>query len=93
MENGIPASPSACTDRAQLAASQIRPQLLVEAAESFNYAAWQNAVPLLRSMVIDNSNGPELSSLIVELTAKPAFSRPKQWTVDRVPKTSLYCAS
>ena len=59
-------------------------QLVIEAADSFNYAAWQNAVPLLRSIIIDNANGTELSSLTVELTASPAFARGKRWTVDRV---------
>lgn len=59
-------------------------QLVVEAAESFNYAAWQNAVPLLRSVRIDNTNGPELASLTVELKTSPAFARDKRWTIDRV---------
>ncbi len=60
------------------------PKLVIEAADSFNYAAWQNAVPLLRSVTIDNSGGPELSSLTVELRASPGFAREKTWAVDRV---------
>lgn len=61
-----------------------RPQLVVNAAESFNYAAWQNSVPLLRSIEIDNSDGLELSSLTVELKASSAFAREKIWAVDRL---------
>jgi hypothetical protein len=41
-------------------------------------------VPLLRSIAIDNTNGTELSSLSVELTASPAFACGKRWTVDRI---------
>ena len=66
------------------AVGQSVPQLVVEAAESFNYAAWQNAVPLLRNISIDNTNGPELSSLTVELKTSPTFARDKRWTIDRV---------
>ncbi len=60
------------------------PQLLVEAADTFNYAAWQNAVPLLRGITINNPSGEELSSVVIELTASPAFARSKRWTIDRV---------
>lgn len=59
-------------------------RLIIEATESFNYAAWQNAVPLLRSIAIDNTNGPELASLVVELKASPEFAREKRWTIDRL---------
>ncbi len=59
-------------------------QLLVEAVESFNYAAWQNAVPLLRSIVIDNKEGTERSMLTVELSASPGFARAKRWVIDRI---------
>lgn len=60
------------------------PQLVVDAAETFNYAAWQNAVPLLRTLAIENADGPALSSLVVELKASPGFTRPKRWLIDRV---------
>lgn len=60
------------------------PHLKIHAAESFNYAAWQNAVPLLHGVAIVNSDGSEISSLAVELIASPAFTREKRWAVDRV---------
>lgn len=60
------------------------PQLVIDAADSFNYAAWQNAVPLLRSVTIDNTNGPGFSSLTVELKASPAFARTRRWLIDRI---------
>jgi very-short-patch-repair endonuclease len=64
--------------------SHVGPKLAIDVADSFNYAAWQSAVPLLRSVVIDNTNGPELSALTVEMTASFGFARPKRWLVDRV---------
>ena len=64
--------------------SQATPQVVVEAVESFNYAAWQNAVPLLRKLCIDNTNGRELSSLTVELKVSPTFASEKRWIIDRV---------
>jgi len=60
------------------------PQLIVEGTETFNYAAWQNAVPLLRSVTIENKHGEVISSLTVELSASPAFARDKRWVVDRI---------
>ncbi|MFO1005565.1 MAG: DUF3320 domain-containing protein [Planctomycetaceae bacterium] len=60
------------------------PRLIIEAVDSFNYAAWQNSVPVLRRIAIDNTDAPELSSLSVELHASSKFSRSQTWTVDRV---------
>ena len=60
------------------------PRLQVDAIESFNYAAWQNDVPLLRRVVIDNTGGEELSSLSVELKATPSFVQEQRWTIDRL---------
>lgn len=60
------------------------PKLLVEGADTFNYAAWQNAVPLLRGITIENKHGEEICSLTVELSASPAFARDKRWVVDRI---------
>lgn len=71
-------------DEPVLPAHYVGPKLLVDVANSFNYAAWQSAVPLLRSVAIDNTNGPEISALTVEMTASSGFARPKRWLVDRV---------
>lgn len=63
---------------------QAGPRLVIEVAGSFNYAAWQNSVPLLTSLQIDNTNGPDLSSLSIVLRASPQFARDKRWIVDRL---------
>jgi hypothetical protein len=61
-----------------------RPRLLISAADVFAYAAWQNAVPLVHSVVIENPGTSEVSSLVVEFSSTPAFARPRRWIVDRV---------
>jgi very-short-patch-repair endonuclease len=82
MQDSIaPSGPNSCSESST---SQSVPRLVVEAADSFNYAAWQNAVPLLQSLAIDNTGRPELSSLTIELKAAPGFARDKHWRVDRV---------
>ena len=60
------------------------PTVAAVVEECFNYAAWQNAVPFLRSVVVDNPTAGELSSVTVELEVTPAFARPKSWEIDRV---------
>jgi very-short-patch-repair endonuclease len=59
-------------------------RLVVNAADAFNYAAWQNAVPLLQSVSLDNSAGSRLSALTIEMSGTPAFVRPKRWVVDEL---------
>ncbi len=83
MQDDSPASPHCPTNEVESSESTTLPLLAIEAADSFNYAAWQNAVPLLRSVAIDNSGGLELSSLVVELRASPGFARDKRWTIGR----------
>ena len=79
-DSALPANP----DDGLSAVGHSSPCLVVDTADSFNYAAWQNAVPLLRRMAIDNTDGPELSSVVIEMKASPSFSRDKCWTIDRV---------
>ncbi len=84
MKDSSSASPSGPDNGSTASTGQSVPKLVITAAESFNYAAWQNSVPLLRIVAIDNTNGDELNSLIVELKASPGFARTKRWTIDRV---------
>lgn len=84
MQESSKTSPVAPSDELGPTAGSQTPRLLIEAAQCFNYAAWQNAVPLLHSVTLDNTNGAELSGLTVELRASPGFARDKRWTLDRV---------
>lgn len=67
------------------------PTIGVNAEECFNYAAWQNAIPLLREVKFDNPTGESLSSLTIEMTASPAFVASRTWTVDRVNAQDHVC--
>ena len=71
MQDGSSAFPHVSTTDAESGKSPSVPRLVTEAAETFNYAAWQNAVPLLRSVSIDNTHGAELSSVTVQLSVIP----------------------
>ncbi|MCA9152749.1 MAG: DUF4011 domain-containing protein, partial [Planctomycetales bacterium] len=62
----------------------IRLDLSCEIASVFNYAAWQNAVPLIERIEVINSGDSDHAEISVTLSASPAFVREKQWIVDRV---------
>ena len=59
-------------------------RLLIDAVDSFTYAAWQNSVPVLRSISIDNTGSPELSNLKLMLHASVPFIRDRTWVIDRI---------
>lgn len=61
-----------------------KPAIVSDVAGSFTYASFQNAIPVLRSIQIDNSDGKSYEKCLVELTSSPAFLRPKSWTIDRL---------
>ncbi len=61
-----------------------RPTIVAVVEECFNYAAWQNAVPLLRSVVVENLTDCDLSAVTVEMKVTPAFARSKSWKIDRI---------
>jgi len=61
-----------------------RPAIHADIAASFTYASYQNAIPVIRSVGLTNKTGQNLQNLSLELTADPAFLRPKTWTIDRL---------
>jgi very-short-patch-repair endonuclease len=60
------------------------PKILADIASSFTYASYQNAIPVLRGIGIENRSDRQFESLRLELSSTPAFLRPKTWTIDRV---------
>jgi len=60
------------------------PTIVADIAGSFTYASYQNAVPVLRAISIDNTNGRHHHSIRIDLTSSPAFLRAKSWTIDRL---------
>ncbi len=61
-----------------------RPALVADIAASFTYASYQNAIPVVRSISIENGGDGYIENCRIELTASPAFLRAKTWMVDRL---------
>ncbi|MGV1760810.1 DUF3320 domain-containing protein [Rhizobium sp. A22-96] len=60
------------------------PAIVADVAASFTYASYQNAVPVIRSILIENNTDRHVENCRIELTSSPSFLRPKSWTVDRL---------
>ena len=60
------------------------PTVSADISGSFTYASYQNAIPVVRSIIIENHTGRYFHSCLVELSSSPSFLRPKSWTVDRL---------
>lgn len=60
------------------------PSIVVDVATSFTYASYQNAVPVIRSIRLEDHTDQHIETCRIELTSSPAFLRPKIWTVDRL---------
>lgn len=56
----------------------------VEAADCLNYASWQNSVPLLRALLVQNRTAEAIEDLRLSVVSSPSFIRPKQWVLDRL---------
>ena len=53
-------------------------------ATSFTYASYQNAIPVIRSILVANNTKRHIEKCKLELTSSPSFLRPKIWTIDRL---------
>lgn len=60
------------------------PRLVADVSGSFTYASYQNAIPVLRSIEINNVDGRHYDNIRVDLISSPAFLRAKTWTIDRL---------
>jgi hypothetical protein len=60
------------------------PKIFADIASSFTYASYQNAVPVLRGISVENHSERQFEKLRLELTSTPAFLRQKTWTIDRI---------
>jgi very-short-patch-repair endonuclease len=60
------------------------PTVSADIAGSFTYASYQNAIPVVRSIIIENETDRQFHGCQVELASSPAFLRSKSWTVDRL---------
>src|SRR6218665_1544660 len=53
-------------------------------AECFTYASFQNAIPIIRSISVENLTGEILEACQLRLTANPPFLRARTWVLDRI---------
>ena len=60
------------------------PILVADIAGSFTYASYQNAIPVVRGIKIENADGRHHENIRLELASSPAFLRAKSWTIDRL---------
>lgn len=60
------------------------PAISADISGSFTYASYQNAIPVVRSIRIENAGGQLHENIRVDLTSSPAFMRAKSWVVDRL---------
>lgn len=53
-------------------------------ADNVNVAFYQNAVPIIRELALENGLGRDLSDIHVHLASEPAFLAPGVWHIDRI---------
>ena len=65
-------------------------QIHVDLIDCLNYASFQNSVPVLRSLQIENSTSETINSVELTMQTEPGFGRTKKWTFERIsPGTSV----
>lgn len=58
--------------------------IVADVAITFTYASYQNAIPVVRSLCVENGTERLIENCKIELTSSPPFLRSKSWTVDRL---------
>ncbi len=59
-------------------------EIVYQIAQSFTYASFQNAVPVIRSIGVKNPTSANIENCRLELTSNPPFLRSKIWQIDRI---------
>ncbi len=63
----------------------VSPSIDASVVTKTTFAAAQNAVPVIKRISIRNDTTEPLTDVRLRLTPQPAFIRPKEWNIDRVP--------
>jgi len=74
---------------------EIEPSVILEADIStcFTYASFQNAIPVIHSIIIKNNIGENIEDCVLELNSSPGFLRPKSWVIDRIIAGEIFSVS
>lgn len=59
-------------------------EVLADVAGSFTYASFQNAIPVIRSIAVNNPTAENFGGCELHLVSNPPFLRSKRWVVDRL---------
>ena len=60
------------------------------AADNVNVAFYQNAVPIIRDLAVENALGRDLTEISVHLTAEPPFLTPGVWRIERIADQAVH---
>jgi very-short-patch-repair endonuclease len=58
--------------------------VVCSASDNVNVAFYQNAVPIIRDLAIENGLSEDISEISVHLSAEPAFMLPGVWRIERI---------
>jgi hypothetical protein len=59
-------------------------EIVADIAPSFTYASFQDAIPVIWSIAIDNPTAQDFARCTLELTSNSPFLRAKIWAIDRI---------
>jgi very-short-patch-repair endonuclease len=65
-------------------------RVVCTAADNVNVAFYQNAVPIIRDLAIQNALGRDLSEISVHLSAEPPFLTPGIWRIERIADQAIH---
>ncbi|MBV1708121.1 MAG: DUF3320 domain-containing protein [Hyphomicrobiales bacterium] len=57
---------------------------------NINLAFYQNAVPIIRELAIENASGTDLNSVEVHLSAEPTFITPGVWRIEKIADQNVH---
>lgn len=60
------------------------------AADNVSVAFYQNAVPIIRDLAVENALGGDLTGVAVHLTSEPPFLTPGVWRIDRIADQTVH---
>jgi Protein of unknown function (DUF4011)/REase_MTES_1575/AAA domain/Protein of unknown function (DUF3320) len=65
-------------------------KITCNAADNVNVAFYQNAVPIIRDLAIENTLGHNISDISVHLTAEPPFLNPGIWRIECIADQAVH---
>jgi hypothetical protein len=75
-------------DRLDHAATGIKISCI--AADNVNVAFYQNAVPIIRDLAVENALGSDLTEISIHLRSEPPFLTPGVWRIERIADQAVH---